>query len=108
MTNRQRIVMSNHLPARTSGLLPSKLERQLAKALERIDAEAIVAMRRDEARLNRVSGTTKRGMLRAAELGAYEAALVQMSPNGAGYVHISAVAGAIGIAGVVHDAALGS
>jgi hypothetical protein len=30
-----------------------------------------------------------------------------MAPNAAGYVHASAVAGAIGIAGVVHDAARG-
>ncbi len=91
----------------TAGLLPSRLERQVSKALEQIDAQQLVAVRRDQARLDRVAGTAERGMVRAAQLGSLEAALVQMAPNAAGYVHASAVAGALGIAGVVHDASRG-
>jgi hypothetical protein len=75
--------------------------------LEQIDAQQLVATRRDQARLERVAGTAERGMMRAAQLGSLEAALVQMAPNAAGYVHASAVAGALGIAGVVHDASRG-
>lgn len=91
----------------TGGLLPSRLERQVSRALEQIDAQQLVATRRDQARLERVAGTAERGMMRAAQLGSLEAALVQMAPNAAGYVHASAVAGALGIAGVVHDASRG-
>jgi hypothetical protein len=92
----------------TGGLLPSRLDRQVSKALEQIDATQLVAMRRDQARLERVTGTAERGMARAAQLGAFEATLAQMAPTAAGYVHASAVAGALGIAGVVHDAARGA
>lgn len=99
-----------NVPALSSpgGLFPSKVNRQVAKALEQIDAHALVATRRDEARLDRVAGTARHGMLRAAELGALEATLAQMAPNAAGYVHACAVAGAVGLAGVVHDAARGT
>jgi hypothetical protein len=91
----------------SGGFLPSKIDRQVSKALEQIDAGTLVAMRRDEARLDRVATTAERGMVRAAQLGALEGTLARVAPNAAGYVHASAVAGAIGIAGVVHDAARG-
>lgn len=86
-------------------LFPSKTERQLSKALEQIDATTLVAMRRDEARLDRVAGTARRAMVRAAEVGALEATLNQAVPTAAAYVHASAVADALGIAEVVYDAA---
>lgn len=91
----------------TGGLLPSRIERQVSRALEQVDAQQLVAMRRDQARLDRAAGTAERGMVRAAQLGALEAALVATSPHSAAYVHASAVAGALGIASVVHDAARG-
>jgi len=89
------------------GLLPSRLERQVAKALEQIDANQLVALRRDQARIDRAAITAERGMVRAAQLGGLEAALVQVNPNAAAYVHASAVGGAFGIAGVVYDAGRG-
>lgn len=89
---------------RSGGLLPS---RQVGRALERIDAETLVAARRDEARLDRVAGTARRGMVRAAEIGLLEDTLGRLNPHAAAYVHISATAGAMGIAGVVYDAARG-
>ena len=92
----------------TGGLFPSRVDRQVSRALSQIDAGQMVAMRRDQARLDRVAGTAERGMARAAQIGALEAALAQMAPNAVGYVHASAVAGALGIAGVVHDAARGT
>ncbi len=91
----------------SQGLFPSKTDRQVSKALAQIDASTSVAMRRDEARLDRVAGTARRGMVRAAEVGALEATLAQAVPNAAPYVHASAVAGALGIAEVVYDAARG-
>jgi hypothetical protein len=100
--------MSENLPALSGGLLPSKLDRQLSRELARIEANTVLASRRDQARIERVAGTAERGMLRAAQIGALEATLAHSLPNAAAYVHASAVAGAIGIAGVVHDATRGS
>jgi hypothetical protein len=88
----------------SGGLFPSRLDRQVARALEQIDATTLIAVRRDEARLDRVAGTSRRGMVRAAEVGALEATLTQVVPTAAAYVHASAVAGALGIAEVVYDA----
>ncbi len=98
--------MSNSLIP-TGSRFPSKTDRQVSKALEQIDASTLVAMRRDEARLDRVAGTTRRGMVRAAEVGALETTLAKAVPSAVGYVHASAVAGALGIAEVVYDAAKG-
>jgi hypothetical protein len=98
--------MGNSLVS-SGGLFLTSADRKLGRALEQIDAQQTVALRRDQAQIERVATTAERGMARAAQLGALEATLVQMAPNAAGYVHASAVAGAIGIAGVVHDAARG-
>ena len=99
--------MSDNLPALTGGLLPYRLDRRVSKAVARIDAESRVARHRDQARLNLIAGTTRDGMIIAAQIGVLEAALVQTAPGAAAYVHASAVAGAIGIAGVVHDSGRG-
>jgi hypothetical protein len=96
--------MSDNLPAHSGGLLPNKLDRQVSRAIARTEAESKVARHRDQARLNLIAGTTYDAMMHAAQIGALEAGLVQMAPGAAAYVHASAVAGAIGIAGVVHDA----
>jgi tRNA A37 threonylcarbamoyltransferase TsaD len=98
--------MSSSL-APAGGLLPSKTNRQIARTLQATDAAQLIAIHRDQAQLDRVATTAERGMARAAQLGALEATLVATVPSAAGYVHASAVAGAIGIAGVVHDAARG-
>jgi hypothetical protein len=92
----------------TGGLLPSKLDRQVSRALARIDGEALVASHQDQVRLDRVAGTTERGMIRAAQLGALEGALAHSAPESAGYVHMVACAGTYGIAAVVYEAGRGS
>ena len=79
--------MPDNLPAVRGGLLPSKLDRQLARALAQVEASTTLACRQDEARLDRVAGTPERGMMRAAQVGAMEATLIQNVPNAAGYVH---------------------
>lgn len=91
----------------TGSLLPSKLDRQVSRALARIDGAALVASHQDQVRLDRVATTTERGMVRAAQLGALESVLVQSAPQSAGYVHAVACGGAIGIAAVVYDAGRG-
>jgi hypothetical protein len=99
--------MHDNHPVLASGPFGSKLDRQVSKSLAQLDGQQLLALRRDQAQIERVATTAERGMARAAQLGALEATLVQMAPNAAGYVHASAVAGAIGIADVVHDAARG-
>jgi hypothetical protein len=99
--------MHDNHPVLASGPFGSKLDRQVSKSLAQLDGQQLLALRRDQAQIERVATTAERGMARAAQLGALEATLAQMAPNAAGYVHASAVAGAIGIAGVVHDAARG-
>jgi hypothetical protein len=86
----------------------SRVDRQISRALAQIDAAALVASHRDQARLDRVAGTAERGMVRACQLGALEAALIQSSPNAAGYVHAITTAGALGIASVVYEAGRGA
>ncbi len=100
--------MSENLPALSGGLFPSKLDRQVSRALARIDAGVLVASHRDQTRIDRVAGTTERGMVRAAQIGALEAALAQNVPSSAGYVHAVATAGAIGIVAAVYEAGRGS
>ena len=99
--------MPDNLPVLTGGLFPSKLDRQVGRALSQIDAAAMVASHRDQARLDRVAGTAERGMVRAAQLGALEAVLIQSAPHAAGYVHAVTAAGALGIASVVYEAGRG-
>jgi hypothetical protein len=99
--------MSDYLAIQRGGPLPTRLDRQVGRALDRISADQVIALRRDEARIERVAVTAERGMTRAAQLGLLEATLAAVAPDAAGYVHASAVAGAIGIAGVVHDASRG-
>ena len=99
--------MSNALIP-TGGLFPTKLDRQTSKALAQLDAGALVASHRDQARIDRVAGTTERGMVRAAQLGALEATLIQNVPSAAGYVHAAATAGAMGIVAAVYEAGSGS
>lgn len=100
--------MSNNLPVLSGGVLPSKLDRQLARAIAQVEASTALACRQDRARIDRMAGTADHGMVRVAQLGAKEAALIQGVPTAAPYVHAVAVAGAIGIAGIVYDAGMGS
>jgi len=92
----------------SSGLALTKIDRQVSRALAQVDAAALVASHRDRAQIDRVAGTTEHGMLRAAQLGALEGALIQTSPLSASYVHTVAVGGALGIAAVVYEAGRGS
>jgi hypothetical protein len=92
----------------TGGLFASKLDRQTSRALAQVESGALVASHRDLARIDRCAGTAERGMIRAAQLGALEATLVQNVPNAAGYVNAVATAGVMGIVASVYEAGGGS
>jgi hypothetical protein len=99
--------MSDNLPALSGGLFPSRLDRQVSKALAQLDANTMLATRRDAAQLERITETTQRGMLAVSHLASVEAALAQATPHAAAQLRAVACAGAIGIVGVVHDAGRG-
>jgi hypothetical protein len=99
--------MSDNLPAVYGGLFAAKRDRQVSKALTRLDASSTVARRRDLVRLERITETTQHGMLAVSHLASVEAALCQVTPHAAERIRAVAVAGAIGIVGVVHDAGRG-
>jgi hypothetical protein len=90
-----------------SGLGLAKVDRQVSRALAQIDAAALVASHRDRAQIDRMAGTTEYGMVRVAQLGVLEEALTHSSPQSAGYVHMVAVGGVVGIAASVHAAGRG-
>ncbi len=88
----------------TGSLFPSKLDRQVGKALAQIDATMAVARRSDLARLGRITEATQHGLIAVSHLAAVEAALAQATPHAAAQLRAVACAGTIGIAGVVYDA----
>lgn len=99
--------MPDYLPALSGGLFPFKLERQLSRALVQLDASAVLATRRDAARVERITETTQRGMLAVSHLASVEATLSGMNPLATERIRAVAVAGAISIVGVVHDSGRG-
>jgi hypothetical protein len=99
--------MSNSL-TRTGALYPTKLDRQLGKALDHIEASNIVAKRRDLARIERITETSEVGMLAVGRLGLVEAAVAQTTPHVAPGLRVIQCAAVLGIAGVVDDAGRGS
>jgi hypothetical protein len=99
--------MSNSLVS-TGGLYPTRLDRQVGKALDRIEASNIVAKRRDVARIERITETSEVGMLAVGRLGMVEAAVAQATPHVAPGLRAIQCAAVLGIAGVVHDAGRGA
>lgn len=88
----------------SGGRFGSTLDRRVSKALSQIDASTAVAVRRDMARLERVTQTTQHGMIAVSHIASVEAALMDATPHAAGRIHAVACAGAIQIVGIVHDA----
>lgn len=84
------------------GLFP---DRQMSKELARTDRAALVASRPDAARLDRMAGTTKHAMFRAAKIGMQQEALARLAPDAAGYVQAVAVPGVLGLTAIVGDVA---
>ncbi|HEY1688028.1 MAG TPA: hypothetical protein VGF95_04110 [Solirubrobacteraceae bacterium] len=95
---------SNDLPALSGGLFPTKHNRQIARALARIDSGTTLAIRQDRAQIERIAQTTQDGMVAVCQLAGLEASLAQLTPHAAGRIEAVAVAGAIQIVGVVHNA----
>jgi hypothetical protein len=99
--------MSNNLPVRRGGLLPTRAERQLGKELERISARNAVVAFGDFAEIARIRDTTKAGMRAAFDICNEEALLSPGDPLAQVRVRIIADAGALCIADVVKDARMG-
>ncbi|HTA34496.1 MAG TPA: hypothetical protein VK721_13845 [Solirubrobacteraceae bacterium] len=96
------------VPATTGVFLPSKLDRQVGRALAGIEASNLVGMRRDVARIERMTGTAEAGMQAVARVGLMEAAVAQAAPHVMPELQMVRRAAALGIAGVVFDAGRGA
>lgn len=96
--------MSSNLPVRRGGLLPTKVQRQLSKELERISAQVAAAAYQDRTEIVRARETTKLGMRAAFDISNEEALLAPSDPLMQARVRIMADAGALCIADIVKDA----
>jgi hypothetical protein len=97
----------SYLPVQSSRAFPSRLDRHVSRALERIDAETSVAMQADRARIERITQTTGYAMGAVAHLAAVEASLAEAAPQAREMLHAVASAGCAGLVGVVYQASLG-
>lgn len=94
--------MSDLLPARTqSFFLDKKTGRQLSKAVERVDAEAVVARRVDLKSIERVAEATEKGMTAVAHLTAVESMLIGTVPLAEARLRAVADGGAVAISRIV-------
>ena len=99
--------MSDYLPAPRGGFFSSSLDRQASRAIDRVQAEAMVARSADRARIERIIGTTEYGMGAAAYLNHREHVIATMAPGAADEIHLIYQLGIGCIAGVVQRAGLG-
>jgi hypothetical protein len=82
-------------------LLPDRLGDRLDKALQHQEAQALIAKRDDQLRIERVEQATARGLVAASQIAGLEATLVRAVPHAEGRLRAIADAGTIGIAGIV-------
>ena len=87
----------------SNGLFPERLNRQVARRLERMDAQALAVQRDDQLRITRVQQATARGLVVVAQVSNLEASLVRAAPHAEGRLRAIADSGAISIAGIVAD-----
>ena len=92
----------------SGSLYPTRLDRQVGKALDRVEASNIVAKRTDVARIERITETGEGGMLAVGRLGMVEAGVAQSAPHVMPELHAIRSAATHGIVGVVYDAGRGA
>jgi hypothetical protein len=74
--------MSNNLPIRAGGQLPSRrVQKQVGRQLERLEMRAMLDRRADELQIDRISDAASHGQAAVAFLSATEFGLVCGSPN---------------------------
>lgn len=94
--------MADLLPAWTqSFFLDKKTGRQLGKAVERVDAEVVIARRVDLKRIERVAEATEQGMIAVAHLTAVESMLIGTVPLAEARLRAVADGGAAAIGRIV-------
>jgi hypothetical protein len=98
--------MSSYLPAPHNGLVPARINRQLGKQLERMEAQAIAARRADQLAIERAVETTERGMVGIARISLREAALYGTAPHAAARLRAAADNGSAVVIGRIIEAGL--
>lgn len=97
--------MSQSLVAQGSALLATRAERQLARRLNDIRANEIVATARQIAKLDAIDTVTCHAMGAATRVAQLEAVLVMQTPHAQGRLQFIAEAGTIGLGAVVQQTA---
>jgi hypothetical protein len=93
---------NGYLPALRGGLYPARVDRQAARALERLETGAHLARCSGLLRIERIVDAAER----VAHISAMESVLVQAVPHADARLRQIADAGAAGIARVVLEAGL--
>jgi len=97
-------VMPDIVPFGSGSLLPSRVERQTGRALERIRASQAVATAHEVAKVEVIQDVTEAALMATANVSAIEALLVARTPHAEGRLRTIADAGALGMAEVVMKA----
>lgn len=84
--------------------LPARLGRQLGKSLDRMEAQAIVARRGDQLRIQRAAEAAATGLIAVGQISVLEAAMVRTAPHAENRLRTVADAGALSIAEIVYRA----
>ncbi len=93
--------MSDLIQYGGGSLLPSRVERQTGRALERIRAGQAVVTAREVAKVEVIQDVTEAALMATANVSAIEALLVARTPHAEGRLKHIADSGAIGMAEVV-------
>jgi hypothetical protein len=100
-TEKEVLFMNDNLPIRAPTLFSTRLDRRLARTLDHVDAQGLIAERADLVQIQRVAQATERGLAATAHISAVEAVVVQAVPHAEDRLRHIADAGAAGIARVV-------
>jgi hypothetical protein len=84
--------------------LPARLGRQLGKSLDRMEAQAIVARRANQIRIQNAADAAGSGLIAVGQISVLEAAMVRAAPHAEGRLRTVADAGALSIAEIVYRA----
>jgi hypothetical protein len=89
-----------------NGLFPARINKQLGKHLERMDAQALAAIRADQLHIERAVETTERGMVGIARISLREATLVRAVPHAESRLRAAADSGSAVVLGRIFEAGL--
>ena len=89
------------VPIGSSGLVPSRIERQVARELQSVRLVQMLTVARESARVEAIADITRTGLIEASQVSELEAILFERSPHAGGRLKQIADCGVAAIADVV-------